>query len=354
MEARKPKTVGEHVAEDYRTSAVFQKYGINFCCKGNQTIAEACIASQISMDELLAVLDEVKKQPVNQNIDYKSWELSSLIEHIETQHHHYIKETTAVLKQYLDELCKVCGNDHPELLEITKEFNASSDELAILMRREELIIFPFIRMLAAKAKMNQHNADNKLFGTIDKPFQMIIKEHIVEGERFMKIASITHNYTPFIDKCAACKDVFLRLKEFEDNLHLHVHLENNILFPQAVELDKKLHEGKKKREKDVKADEKDKTIYSTLRKLNSPEKRNKTLQVIAKLSKELILYYYLIGRFRAGMKKSIAPLHFSRHAIYLSVTDLAHHLNGEDKILSDRFPVNNLQKVNKNTACKIE
>jgi regulator of cell morphogenesis and NO signaling len=237
MEKIKTKSVGEFVANDYRTATVFQKYGIDFCCKGSKTINEVCENKNISADELLANLNDVSKQANNQNTDYQSWPLDLLADYIEKIHHRYIEQKTPALKQFLEKLCKVHGRDHPELFEINEQFNASADELATHMEKEELVLFPFIRETVA-AKNNHKRIEQPAFGTVQNPIQMMMQEHDIEGERFRKIDKLSDNYNPPADACNTYRVAFSLLKEFEDDLHLHIHLENNILFPGALEMEK--------------------------------------------------------------------------------------------------------------------
>ena len=123
MEITQSPSIGSFVANDYRTAAVFQKYGIDFCCKGVKSIDEVCENKKINAGQLLTELAEVTGQPDNQLTDFQSWPLDLLADYIEKKHHRYIEETTPSLKQFLDKLCKVHGSNHPELFEITKEFN---------------------------------------------------------------------------------------------------------------------------------------------------------------------------------------------------------------------------------------
>ena len=144
-----------------------------------------------------------------------------------------------VIKQYLNKISSVHGKNHPELLEIEDLFNASAGELAMHMKKEELMLFPFVRKM-----VNSQSEDIKAhpphFGTVSNPVQAMMHEHDTEGERFRQISKLSNQYTPPADACNTYKVAFSLLKEFEDDLHLHIHLENNILFPKAVALEKKL------------------------------------------------------------------------------------------------------------------
>ncbi len=231
--------IGELVAKDYRTASVFKKYSIDFCCQGNRTIEEACEKKNIDTKKVLEDLVAMMESKSESTTDYQSWPLDLLADYIEKKHHRYVQEKTLEIQPYLDKICKVHGERHPELLKIKEEFNASAGELAAHMKKEELILFPFIRKMT-KAKLENAKVDAAHFGTVKNPIQMMMNEHTVEGHRFMKIEELTNNYTPPQDACNTYRVSFALLKEFEQDLHLHIHLENNILFPKAIEIEKEL------------------------------------------------------------------------------------------------------------------
>ncbi len=235
METINKKTIGNYVAEDFRTAALFSKYGIDFCCKGNRTLAEACGKKQISLAVLENEINAIMNTANDKRIDFIAWPLDLLVDYIEKTHHRYVEEKSSVLYRFLDKLCKVHGDRHPELFEINKLFIEGADVLAKHMIKEELILFPFIkRMAQTKGK----SIDMPNFGTVDNPIAMMQDEHTIEGERFAKIAELTNNYTPPTDACETYKVTFAMLKEFENDLHKHIHLENNILFPGAQVLER--------------------------------------------------------------------------------------------------------------------
>lgn len=233
------KQIGQFVAEDFRTAAVFNTYGIDFCCKGYRTIEEVCDKNGIDSNELLDKLEAVINSKTDQAIDYKSWPLDLLAEYIEKKHHRYVEEKIPILRQFLDKLCKVHGERHPELFEIKDLFLGCSGELSSHMKKEELILFPFIKKMV-KAKLENNAVTSPPFGTVENPIAMMMEEHDNEGERFRKIAELTNDYTPPADACSTYKVTFAMLNEFEQDLHLHIHLENNILFPEAIKLEQQL------------------------------------------------------------------------------------------------------------------
>lgn len=230
------KQIGQFVAEDYRTAAVFSKYKIDFCCNGGRTINEACDKKGIDSNVLLDELNAVLNNKGGENIDYKSWPLDLLVDYIEKKHHRYVEEKTPILRQFLDKLCRVHGERHPELFKINELFTASAGELAAHMKKEELILFPFVKKMV-NAKIAQGAIQSPQFGSVENPIAMMMQEHDNEGERFREIAALTNDYNPPADACNTYRVTFAMLDEFEKDLHLHIHLENNILFPKAIKLE---------------------------------------------------------------------------------------------------------------------
>lgn len=234
------KQIGQFVAEDFRTAAVFSKYGIDFCCKGDRTVEEVCKKNNIDPDELLDKLLATTSAKTDTSIDYQSWPLDLLAEYVEKKHHRYVEEKTPTLIQFLNKLCKVHGEKHPELLEVTALFIGCSQELASHMKKEELTLFPFIKRMV-KAKMDGTTISSPQFGTIENPIAAMKADHENEGDRFRKIAELTNNYTPPADACNTYKVTFAMLDEFEKDLFVHIHLENNILFPKAIKLEQEMN-----------------------------------------------------------------------------------------------------------------
>lgn len=239
MDKADTTTIGSIVAQDFRTAAVFSKYGIDFCCKGDRTLEEVCQKNNIDQLVLGAELETVLDSHTELSIDYKSWPLDLLTDYIEKTHHRYIEEKTPALIQFLDKLCNVHGARHPELFEVTSLFKQSATDLAAHMKKEELILFPFIRKMVA-AQFKQQDIAPPHFGTVENPVAMMKEEHEVEGERFRQISVLTNGYTPPDDACSTYRVTFAMLQEFESDLHRHIHIENNILFPKAILMEERL------------------------------------------------------------------------------------------------------------------
>lgn len=229
-------TIGEFVAHDFRTAAVFTKYGIDFCCRGHRTIAEVCAKKSISTATLL---DDLTATMLTQNtnaIDFKSWPLDLLVDYIEKKHHRYIEGNIPVILQYLDKLCKAHGDAHPELLEIKTLFEGCATDLALHMKKEEVILFPFVKEMEKSARM--HTPVHAVsFNSVESPIAMMMEEHDHEGERFRKIAALSNRYTPPQEACNTYRVTYSMLNDFELDLHEHIHLENNILFPRAKKME---------------------------------------------------------------------------------------------------------------------
>lgn len=233
------KTIGQIVADDYRTAQVFKNHGIDFCCKGNRSVEEVAQKNNVDASILYKEIEKIQIQKTNESIDFKSWPLDLLADYIEKTHHRYVEEKIPVLKQYLDKLCKVHGGRHPELFEINEHFKASAGELTAHLKKEELILFPIVRKMV-DAKQKGIAMEKPKFGTVENPIQMMMQEHENEGDRFRKIESLSNNYTPPADGCSTYQVGFSLLKEFEEDLHRHIHLENNILFPKSIVLEKEM------------------------------------------------------------------------------------------------------------------
>lgn len=162
-------------------------------------------------------------------VDYRDWPIDLLADLIEKKYHRETTRQIEAIKGYLEKVCRVHGDVHPELFDIQALFEESSGELTMHMKREELVLFPFIRKMVQNGKPPM-----MAFGTLDNPIRALTHDHEAEGRRFSRIAELTGNYTAPEDGCQTYRLTFHLLKEFESMLHFHIHLENNLLFPQAL------------------------------------------------------------------------------------------------------------------------
>lgn len=230
--------IGELVAQDYRTALVFKKHKIDFCCQGGRTIKEACEKKELNENQVLEELENIYTAiaPIN---NFQDFQLDDLVDYIEDNHHQYVSQAIPVIQQYLDKVCKVHGAHRPELFQIHELFSQSAEELSHHMMKEELVLFPFVKRMA-QAQRDNEKLELPGYGSVENPIAMMKHEHNTEGERFRKIAEISNDYQPPAEACNTYRVVFALLKEFEEDLHKHIHLENNILFPKAIELEKTL------------------------------------------------------------------------------------------------------------------
>lgn len=239
MNISKENIIGTIVANDYRTAGIFEQAGIDFCCNGNRSIETACKEQKIAPDELVDSLQQIVNIPANNETDignYRSWPLDLLADFIEKKHHRYVTTQIPLIQSLLNKIVDVHGGRHPELAEIKAHFDASAEELTAHMKKEELLLFPFIRNMV-EAKLTGTQKVSSPFGTVQNPIRMMMSEHDTEGERFRSIKELSNKYTAPKDGCNTYRAAFATLQAFEDDLHLHIHLENNILFPKAVEME---------------------------------------------------------------------------------------------------------------------
>lgn len=229
------------MAENYKTAAIFKRYRIDFCCNGNRTIADATQSKGIDEEKLLSELNEVMAEKVQGEIDFKSFPIDLLADYVEKTHHRYIEQRIPEITPFLSKVARVHGANHPELLEVEQLFTETAQDLAAHVKKEELMLFPYIRQMV-KSSMGNKVRPKTALGSATEYIEQMEEEHDAEGERFRRISELTDNYTPPADACRTYMVTFDMLKEFEEDLHRHIHLENNILFPKSIEMEKELTE----------------------------------------------------------------------------------------------------------------
>jgi regulator of cell morphogenesis and NO signaling len=240
METIETLTLGEIVKKNYKAADIFEEFSLDFCCNGDRMIDEACTARGVDPSLVKDRLRELSTEERNSDVvDFDTWPLHRLIDHIVNRHHKYVEELTPRIKAYLDRISKVHGSRHPELYDVREIFAEVGGELAVHMKKEELMLFPFIKKLE-RAKENNEPASSPLFSSILSPVAMMKADNAEEGEKLARIAALTNNYTPPPDACGTYEVTFDLLKEFEKDLHRHIHLENNILFPKSIAAEESL------------------------------------------------------------------------------------------------------------------
>ena len=231
------KTVGELVADDYRAAGVFKRYGIDFCCGGKKTVADVCEQKGVPLSELEEQLSHLEGQPAMQRLQFNEWALPFLIDYIVNVHHTYVQERLPQLLEYGKKVAKVHGHAYPETITIADKLESLAEELFAHLRKEELILFPYVKELW-KAKEAGETAAAPPFQTAQNPIRVMEAEHEFAGETMAEIRTLSRDFTPPEGACNTYRVLYALLEEFEEDLHQHVYLENNILFPQAVELER--------------------------------------------------------------------------------------------------------------------
>jgi regulator of cell morphogenesis and NO signaling len=231
-------TLKEIVTDDFRAAAVFEKYSLDFCCRGDRSVENACIEKAVDKTSVLSELQQLLRVDSSAPDSLSGLSLSELIGHIVATHHAYVKKMMPVLLTHTRKVAAVHGANHPEVVGIARVFEAVAAELQEHMAKEEEVLFPYIDMLVGASERDEQCA-RPPFGTVLNPIRMMEVEHKVAGDQLYEIRSLSSNYTPPADACTTYKVMYRELQDFEMDLHQHVHLENNILFPKAVALEAK-------------------------------------------------------------------------------------------------------------------
>ena len=229
-------TIGELVARDFRMAEVFEKYGIDFCCGGKKTVAEACHKRGVDVNLVERELQKVESLTGRNSHDFNSWTLGFLADYIVNNHHQYVARSLPFLHEISAKVALVHGALHQEVLEIARHFETIEQELEMHMHKEEVILFPYIKALA-EAKENGTRLAPPPFGTIANPINMMEQEHSEVGNAMEEIEQLRNGFTPPDDACTSYRILYAKLQEFQQDLHQHIHLENNILFPKALKLE---------------------------------------------------------------------------------------------------------------------
>ncbi|HKK42922.1 MAG TPA: iron-sulfur cluster repair di-iron protein [Bacteroidales bacterium] len=226
-------TIGQIVVRDYRTAAIFRDYDIDFCCGGQRYLSDVCYEKGIDSAELAERLDEVLLKADRPGDDFKELSIDSLCDYIVRVHHGYILKTLPDLRVYTGKIAEVHGGNHKELLEIAEIFSRTGDELLIHLEKEEGIIFPSVKKLSG----SDSSGAAVILG---KELENLVKEHEDAGSAMAYIRKISGGYFVPEDGCNTWRVAYSMLENFEDDLHMHVHLENNILFPSVSEIIKNI------------------------------------------------------------------------------------------------------------------
>ncbi|HEY3388322.1 MAG TPA: iron-sulfur cluster repair di-iron protein [Prolixibacteraceae bacterium] len=221
--------IGDIVANDFRTASIFKSNNIDFCCGGKKTLAEACLEKGVDQDKVKTELQVLAAIPAKAGQDYRSWKPDFLCDYIVNTHHRYVLKTMPDLVLYTRKIADVHGAHHPELIEVAALFAKTNTELLQHLKNEEEVLFPAIKSVLA-------NNDTESKNTITSEIARMVGEHEFAGGAMDTINTLTHHYLLPEDSCGTYQVAFKLLEQFEDDLHIHVHLENNILYPDAIKL----------------------------------------------------------------------------------------------------------------------
>lgn len=223
-------TVGQLVAERPSRSRVFQQLGIDFCCGGKKPLEEACRDQGIDPQTVLKMLLASEQPDAAGAVDPANLSLAQLCDHIEQSHHAYLRQELPRLQAMIAKVAAVHGDRHPWMYDVVTVFNPFMREMESHMVKEEQVLFPMIRALEA----GESNVADHCGGTIANPVRMMEHEHDDAGEALRRLRKLTDDYTPPIGACMTFRAMLDGLRDLEEDMHQHVHKENNVLFPRAV------------------------------------------------------------------------------------------------------------------------
>jgi regulator of cell morphogenesis and NO signaling len=226
------KTVREYAVEVPQAVRIFEKLGIDYCCGGGKSLSEACAQVNVPLEEVLNHLNSSATSEATPTSDWSQAELSGLVDHIVAKHHAYVRQELPRLELLLNKVAGKHSEKHPELKRVQIVFGTMRDELNSHLMKEEQILFPYIKQLELS-----NGTRRPQFGSVRNPIHMMEIEHDSAGDALRELREITSDYSAPEEGCFSYKTLYQGLAEFEADLHQHIHLENNILFPRAIELE---------------------------------------------------------------------------------------------------------------------
>jgi len=239
MSVTTEKTVGELALENLGATRVFEKLGIDYCCGGGQTLEQACQAAHASVNQVADSLAEASRL-ASAAPPARNWQgepLSELLAHIQGTHHVYTREEIARLGPLFDKVCSVHSGNHPELPHLREVFSGLAEELTTHLMKEEMVLFPYILRME-EAVVAKEPVLPPPFGSVRNPVAMMMNEHDGAGSALRNMRQISNGYAAPPDACISFQTLYRALAAFEADLHQHIHLENNVLFPRAIEMER--------------------------------------------------------------------------------------------------------------------
>lgn len=232
-------TIGEMAGKDLRNAEVFKKYGLEFCCDGGKSLEAACKDAGASLEEVKDALSSVPETPVSADKDFNRWNPDFLADYIVNIHHSYVKEKAHPLTELANKIYQVHGDVHPELAEVKDHVLALIKAMISHQEQEETILFPFIKEMM-KSRKEGKPFRHESINTVADPVKLMHHDHHAVADHVHAIEKLSDGYKVPADGCNSYKLYYHMLKELDDDLHQHIHLENNILFPKAIQMEKEL------------------------------------------------------------------------------------------------------------------
>lgn len=236
MQTIAEKTVREIALENPASMPVFESLGIDYCCGGQRRLNDACRSAGVEVDYVLQLIDRAERNANSVSADWRQRPLTELIDHIVSKHHAFVRQEIPRIDALLTKVCGKHGPAHPELQEIDALFRAIAQELSTHQFKEEHVLFPYIEQME---KSGAHEAGQRAcFDSVTRPIANMIAEHDDAASILQQIRELSGGYTPPASACPTFHALYRSLEGFERDLHGHVHLENNLLFPRAIEMEK--------------------------------------------------------------------------------------------------------------------
>jgi regulator of cell morphogenesis and NO signaling len=223
--------------EQPATLRVFERYQLDYCCGGNRPLAEACAEKGIAVDDVIEALEQAAGSTADVRADLDKASLTELIHHIVTTHHSYVRAELPRLQFMARKVSGKHGPNHPELQIVARNVELLADEMMQHLMKEEQILFPYIEGME-RARNGSGAAPHACFGTVESPIRMMIMEHESAAALLTEMRAATSDFTPWQGACPTSAGLYHAIDEFERDLHRHVHLENNLLFPRALEAER--------------------------------------------------------------------------------------------------------------------
>jgi regulator of cell morphogenesis and NO signaling len=231
----KSRTVKDLAIQIPGAARVFEAVGIDYCCGGDIPLSEACGKAGVCLDEVAASLENAQREPAPAS-DWSRARLAALARHIVEKHHDFTKAEATRLETLFAKVCAAHGARHPELIEMQTTFRGMANELRLHMMKEENILFPYLAAME-QAVLEKRAVPRAMFGSVENPVRTMMREHDTAGEALRALRNASHAYFPPEDACVSYRELYRALEAFESDMHTHVHLENNILFPRALQME---------------------------------------------------------------------------------------------------------------------